>query len=54
MGVSQREIVEVRFIQIYKAMLGKERKWFDRQLGAQTFAGQVGKREPAPRLRRRQ
>ena len=51
---SAREIVEVGFIQIYKGMLGKERKWFDRQLGAQTFAEQVGKREPAQRLRRSQ
>ena len=53
-SVSQKEIVEAAFIQIYKGMLGKKRKWLHRQLGAQTFAGQVGKRESVPRLRRGQ
>lgn len=53
-GVSQKEIVETAFNQVHKGMLGKKRKWLDRQLEAQTFAGQVGKKESVPRLRRGQ
>ena len=42
-GVSQREMAEVGFVQIFKGMRRKRRKWPDRQPGAQTFVRQVGK-----------
>lgn len=53
-GISWREIVEVGSTQIYKGMSGKKRRWLDRQLRAQTFIGQMERREPAPRVRRSQ
>ena len=54
MGVSQKEIVETAFIQIYKGRLGQKRKVVGQTAGSADISGQVGKRESVPRLRRGQ